>query len=204
MHAQGVVHRDIKPDNLLLASDDCLKIVDFGVSEMFEKPEHMMTKKSAGSPAFQAPELCVARHGDISGTAADMWSMGVTLYCLRYGKLPFNKPNVLEIYEAIKNEEVPMPADEDAAFVDLMSRILDKDPNTRITLPELRVSRFFWSLMSIAFLTFLQDHQWVTSGGADPLLSAEENCTSLIEAPDEMELNHAFTRKMSHMFVVVS
>jgi serine/threonine protein kinase len=48
VHAQGVVHRDIKPDNLLLTEDDVLKIVDFGVSEMFEKESEMLTAKSAG------------------------------------------------------------------------------------------------------------------------------------------------------------
>jgi [calcium/calmodulin-dependent protein kinase] kinase len=140
VHAQGVVHRDIKPDNLLLTEDDVLKIVDFGVSELFEKPEEMRTAKPAGSPAFLPPELCMANHGDISGTAADLWSMGVSLYCLRYGRIPFEKGSVSEIFEAIKTESPKMPADEDVTFVDLMSRLLEKAPEKRITMPELRVS----------------------------------------------------------------
>lgn len=141
LHAQGVVHRDIKPDNLLLTEDDVLKIVDFGVSEMFEKPEDMRTKKSAGSPAFLPPELCVAKHGDVSGTAADVWSMGVSLYCLRYGHIPFNRAGVLEIYEAIKEETPVLPEDEDENFRDLIMRLMEKDPEQRITMPEIRVSR---------------------------------------------------------------
>jgi calcium/calmodulin-dependent protein kinase kinase 2 len=140
VHAQGVVHRDIKPDNLLLTDDDVLKVVDFGVSEMFNKPEMMVTAKSAGSPAFLPPEMCIAKHGDIAGKAADIWSMGVTLYCLKYGHLPFQRDNVLEMYEAIKTEEPSLPPAENPDFVELMHRLLDKDPKTRISMAELRVS----------------------------------------------------------------
>lgn len=138
MHAQGVVHRDIKPDNLLLTQDDVLKIVDFGVSEMFEKASDMMTAKSAGSPAFLPPELCVTRHGDVSGRAADIWSMGVSLYCLRFGKIPFERGGVLDLYEAIKSEQLVL-SDDDPQFVDLMYRLLEKDPKKRIRMEEIRV-----------------------------------------------------------------
>ncbi|KAJ0312829.1 hypothetical protein Brms1b_007678 [Colletotrichum noveboracense] len=186
VHEQGVIHRDIKPDNLLLTEDDVLKIVDFGVSEMFEKPgDGMMTAKSAGSPAFLAPELCVVRHGDVDGKAADIWSMGVSLYCLRYGKIPFEHDGVLEMYEAIKTESPRLPKDEDPDFVDLMNRILEKDPKKRIPMAELR------------------EHAWVTKGGTDLLLSKEDNCAALIELPNELELNRAFTRKMNHLLCVM-
>lgn len=140
VHAQGVIHRDIKPDNLLLTEDDVLKIVDFGVSEIFEKPDVMMTAKSAGSPAFLPPELCIAKHGDVSGKAADIWAMGVTLYCLKYGRLPFKRDNVLDMYEAIRNNGPEVPDDETPEFRDLITRLLDKDASTRIEMPEIRVS----------------------------------------------------------------
>lgn len=147
MHAQGIIHRDIKPDNLLLTEDDVLKIVDFGVSEMFQKQGEMMTNKSAGSPAFLPPELCQARHGEISGKAADVWSMGVTLYCLKYGKLPFSGDNPVDIYKAIRHDSFTLPEDEDPEFKDLIRRILDKSSATRITLPEIRVC------LSLAYLS---------------------------------------------------
>lgn len=142
LHAQGIVHRDIKPDNCLVTSDDVLKVVDFGVSEMFEKNSTMFTAKSAGSPAFLPPELCVVKHGDVSGKAADIWSMGVTLYCLRYGKLPFEHQSIFELYESIRSGQVVCEDEPDENFTDLMGRILEKDPEKRITMRELRVSLF--------------------------------------------------------------
>lgn len=119
--------------------DDALKIVDFGVSEMFEKESDMKTAKSAGSPAFLPPELCVAKHGDVSGKAADIWSMGISLYCLRFGHIPFERSGVLELYDAIKNDKIDYTPDNEPEFVDLMNRILEKDPHKRITMRELRV-----------------------------------------------------------------
>lgn len=210
LHSQGVVHRDIKPDNLLLTDEDVLKIVDFGVSEMFEKPEEMRTAKSAGSPAFLPPELCVARHGDVSGTAADIWSMGVSLYCLRYGRIPFNRPGVLEMYEAVKSDVAVLPEDENSHLVDLINRMMTKDPEQRITMPEIRVRSTITHHVAHdrrsaeSMLTHIQDHPWVTKEGADPLLSAEENCSEPVEPPNELEVSHAFTRRMSHLLCVVS
>lgn len=153
LHAQGIVHRDIKPDNCLLTNEDMLKIVDFGVSEIFEKNSDMYTAKSAGSPAFLPPELCVVKHGDVSGKAADVWSMGVTLYCLRYGRLPFEKESIFELYDAIREHPVECEGETDEGFKSLMLQLLEKDPDKRITIPELRVglpsSSHYAQLMSI-------------------------------------------------------
>ena len=134
------MHRDIKPDNCLITEDDVLKIVDFGVSEMFEKQSDMATAKSAGSPAFMPPELCVAKHGQVSGRAADIWSMGATLYCLRYGKIPFEKHGMLELYESIRRDEVDVHGEANHDFADLIHRLLCKDPERRITMEKLRVT----------------------------------------------------------------
>ncbi|KAJ5043000.1 uncharacterized protein L3040_004389 [Drepanopeziza brunnea f. sp. 'multigermtubi'] len=184
LHAQGVVHRDIKPDNLLLTEDNVLKIVDFGVSEMFEKASDMMTAKSAGSPAFLPPELCVTKHGDVSGKAADIWSMGVSLYCLRFGCIPFERPGVLELYNAIRNDNLEIH-ETDSEFCDLIRKMLEKDPKKRITMPEIRA------------------HPWVTKNGADPLLSEEENTSELVEPPSAIEVNHAITARMRNLLVMM-
>ncbi|KAG0648518.1 kinase C [Hyphodiscus hymeniophilus] len=165
--------------------DDVLKIVDFGVSEMFEKQSEMLTAKSAGSPAFLPPELCVTKHGDISGKAADIWSMGISLYCLRFGRIPFERSGVLELYEAIRNEDPEFEPNSEPEFVDLMRKLLDKDPKTRITMAAVR------------------EHPWVTKNGTDPLLSAEENTADLVEPPSDIEVNHAITVKMRNLIVLM-
>ncbi|CAG8514917.1 11658_t:CDS:2 [Dentiscutata heterogama] len=154
LHEHDIVHRDIKPDNLLLSAEGVLKIVDFGVSEMFTQGNDKM-KKSAGSPAFMAPELCVANRGEISGKAADIWSMGVTLYCLIFGRLPFVKDNVVDLFESIKNDDITIPegSNPDPDVVDLLHKVLEKNPEERIIMAELR------------------KHPWVTNRGSDPLIS---------------------------------
>ncbi|CAG8085277.1 unnamed protein product [Penicillium nalgiovense] len=185
LHSQGIVHRDIKPDNCLVTNDDILKVVDFGVSEMFEKDSNMFTGKSAGSPAFLPPELCVAKHGDVSGRAADIWSMGVTLYCLRYGRLPFEKQSIFELYDSIRGDPLVYEDESDEVFKDLIGRILEKDPEKRIDMFALR------------------EHPWVTKNGTDPLLSFEENTSQIIEPPTEEEMDSAITRKMGHLVTVM-
>lgn len=139
VHAQGIIHRDIKPDNCLITEDDVLKIVDFGVSEMFDKDGEMKIAKSAGSPAFMPPELCVAKHGHVSGRAADIWSMGCTLYCLRFGRIPFEKHGMIELYQAIRMDKVDFDSDCNEDLQNLLRRLLEKDPKKRINIEELRV-----------------------------------------------------------------
>ncbi|RPB05760.1 Pkinase-domain-containing protein [Choiromyces venosus 120613-1] len=185
LHSQGVVHRDIKPDNLLLSKDDVLKIVDFGVSEMFEKKSQMLTAKSAGSPAFLPPELCVSGHGDVSGTATDIWAMGVTLYCLLFGKLPFSHSGVVQLYESIKNDEPFIPEDLNPDAADLLRRLLEKDPDKRIKMPELR------------------EHPWVTRRGEDMLLPEEENTSEIIPSPTPEDVASAITRSIRNVMAVV-
>ncbi|KAF2095261.1 Pkinase-domain-containing protein [Rhizodiscina lignyota] len=185
LHGQGIIHRDIKPDNCLVTADDVLKIVDFGVSEMFEKDAEMTTAKSAGSPAFMPPELCVAKHGEVSGRKADIWSMGVTLFCLRFGRIPFEKTAVMDLYESIRSDNFDVGDDLDDNFQDLIFRILEKDPDKRISMDEIR------------------EHPWVTKNGTDPLLPKEENTADLIEPPTQEELNAAITGNMGHLLVVM-
>lgn len=101
----------------------------------------MTTRKSAGSPAFMPPELCVAKHGEISGRAADIWSMGVTLYCLVFGHIPFEQAGMLDLYESIKSDTPELSNELDPQLKDLLVRLLRKDPAERIDMDDIRVGR---------------------------------------------------------------
>ncbi|KAJ3222876.1 hypothetical protein HK099_001800 [Clydaea vesicula] len=184
LHENGISHRDIKPDNILLSSDGTLKIVDFGVSEMFVKGTDL-SDRSAGSPAFFSPELCVARHGDVSSKAADIWAMGITLYCLIFGKLPFSGASILDIYENIKTQIPVYPVENlNPMLIDLFDKILDKNPCTRITMDSLR------------------NHAWVTDNGNQPIPSKEVNCVGLVTYITEEEYNNA-VKKIQGLFTVI-
>ncbi|KAI8994657.1 kinase-like domain-containing protein [Pilobolus umbonatus] len=182
LHANGIVHRDIKPDNLLISKEGVLKIVDFGVSEIFVKGNDKL-KKSAGSPAFMAPELCVAKHGEVSGRAADIWSMGVTLYCMIHGKTPFITTNLLELYDMIKEKEIEYADHLSPDLYDLFHRILDRNSITRITMPELR------------------NHPWVTHNDTEPMISEEDNCDIVSEVTEE-EIRNAI-KSIGSIFAVM-
>ncbi|KAI7860789.1 kinase-like domain-containing protein [Circinella umbellata] len=183
LHNNEIAHRDIKPDNLLLTKDGELKIVDFGVSEMFHKGDDGM-KKSAGSPAFMAPELCIPSHGEVSGKAADIWSMGITLYCLIYGRPPFMSHNIVELMSMISNDSIEYKGDLDSDLLDLLQRLLEKNPEERITMPEIRV------------------HPWVTKHGEDPMISEEENCQMVVTEVTEEEINNAIS-SIASIFTVM-
>ncbi|KAI7821888.1 kinase-like domain-containing protein [Gamsiella multidivaricata] len=183
LHEHGIIHRDIKPDNLL-RSHGVVKIVDFGVSEMFDKKGDDMTKKSAGSPAFMAPELCRPDHGEVSGRATDIWSMGITLYCLRYGRLPYVSESILEMQRVIREEDFEIPEEKDPRFESLIRKLLEKDPNKRITIDELR------------------NDPWVTDDDKWPLMSKEENTATAVTNITEAELKGAI-RKINSLAAVV-
>ncbi|RKP02064.1 hypothetical protein CXG81DRAFT_11257, partial [Caulochytrium protostelioides] len=173
IHEHEIAHRDIKPDNLLVSRDGRLKIADFGVSEIFIKG-HDRLVKSAGSPAFFSPELTRPYHGDVSSIAADMWAMGVTLYCMLKGRLPFEGESILDLYEAIQTKE-PDYSDLSEGVVDLLKQLLIKDPARRIHMDDVRV------------------HPWVDlgpTGDAPPLPTKEENLIGLVTVitDDDMRL----------------
>lgn len=118
LHFQGIIHRDIKPANLLRDRDGIVKISDFGVSYASnldsETNDELELAKTAGTPAFFAPELCATNTVEVETrplitNKIDVWSFGVTLFCLIFGKLPFSAENEFELFDVIAQDPLVFP-----------------------------------------------------------------------------------------------
>lgn len=97
-HSKNVLHRDIKLDNILLTSQGTVKICDFGVSKLIEKPRELMFEQ-CGTPAYIAPE--VFENKGYLGYQSDVWSAGVVLYTMLYGAVPFKASNIKELHKQV-------------------------------------------------------------------------------------------------------
>lgn len=91
-HTHGVVHRDMKPENLILDESFKIKIIDFGFANLLRTDNADMLETFCGSPSYASPEMISGKQ--YNGTAVDAWSMGVILYLLVCGYLPFDDKNI--------------------------------------------------------------------------------------------------------------
>ncbi|CAJ2649568.1 unnamed protein product [Trifolium pratense] len=141
-HSRGVYHRDLKPENLLLDEDGNLKVSDFGLSTF---GEHMrqdgLLHTTCGTPAYVSPEV-IAKKG-YDGAKADIWSCGVILYVLLAGFLPFQDDNVVNMYKKIYRGDFKCPPWFSSEAKRLITKLLDPNPNTRITISKIMDSSWF-------------------------------------------------------------
>ncbi|XP_017117416.1 serine/threonine-protein kinase stk11 [Drosophila elegans] len=148
LHSCRVIHKDIKPGNLLLSLDLTLKISDFGVAEQLDlfAPDDTCTT-GQGSPAFQPPEIANG-HETFAGFKVDIWSSGVTLYNLVTGQYPFEGDNIYRLLENIGRGQWEAPEwlyELDPDFANLILGMLQADPSKRLSLQEIRHDTWFRS-----------------------------------------------------------
>ena len=105
MHKLRVCHRDLKPENLLLDENKNIKIVDFGLSNIYKVGENLKT--ACGSPCYAAPEMIAGKK--YNGLISDIWSTGVILYAMACGYLPFEDPNTSKLYKKILSCDYLLP-----------------------------------------------------------------------------------------------
>lgn len=140
-HGQGIVHRDMKPENLLLGDQDVLKISDFGLSNIILTPEQML-QTHCGSEKYAAPEV-MQTTAPYVGPPVDIWSCGVILYIMVGGAFPFVQANhECELFTSLGQGRFVFPADFSEELKDLLLRMFAISPQDRITIPEIK--RHFW------------------------------------------------------------
>ncbi|MEW1927256.1 serine/threonine-protein kinase [Streptomyces sp. NPDC088360] len=128
-HAAGVLHRDVKPGNVLLANDRRILLTDFGIAAIEGDSTITRTGEVVGSVDYLAPERV---SGANPGPASDLWALGATLYTAVEGNSPFRRTSPLGTMQAVVTEE-PAPAEHAGALTSVISALLRKDPNTRPT-----------------------------------------------------------------------
>ncbi|XP_019057974.1 PREDICTED: CBL-interacting serine/threonine-protein kinase 21 isoform X6 [Tarenaya hassleriana] len=138
-HNRGVYHRDLKPQNLLLDAEGNLKVSDFGLSAVPTSGDMLST--ACGSPCYLAPELLLNK--SYSGAAVDVWSCGVILFELLAGYPPFDDQALVVLYKKILRADFTYPPWFTESHIKLIYRILDPNPQKRITIPEIFQDSWF-------------------------------------------------------------
>ncbi|XP_054165364.1 serine/threonine-protein kinase BRSK2-like isoform X2 [Oppia nitens] len=146
-HSHSICHRDLKPENLLLDDKNNIKIADFGMASL--QMEGSMLETSCGSPHYASPEIIRGEKYD--GRQADVWSVGVILYALLVGALPFDDDNLRQLLEKVKRGVFHIPHFVPPECQDLLRTMIEVNANKRI---------------SLALVT---RHPWVTSGSKSEL-----------------------------------
>ena len=161
-HATGVVHRDVKPSNVLVLEDGSVKLTDFGIASLQDDPRITSTGMVLGSPSYMAPEQAEGRDAD---PATDIWGLGATLYFAVEGAAPFGKGEPLPTMHAVVHEE-PRPFQRAGALAGPIAAMLAKDPRRR---PDVATVR-----------RLLDDAR---TGGSETTVAAEPVATTQVAQP---------------------
>ncbi|KAL1565773.1 CBL-interacting serine threonine-protein kinase [Salvia divinorum] len=186
-HSRGVCHRDLKLENILLDEDGAIKVSDFGLSAVVEcRGKDGLLHTTCGTPAYVAPEI-VGRSG-YDGEGADVWSCGVVLFVLLAGYLPFHDSNVMEMYRKISRGECRFPSWFSPKLKKLISRMLDPNPVSRISIAKIKASSWFKGGSE-------GEPVKVVSGGSEARGLLKMNAFDIISLSDGLDLSKLFEIK---------
>ncbi|KAA6401366.1 MAG: putative Calcium/calmodulin-dependent protein kinase kinase 2 [Streblomastix strix] len=149
-HDNGIIHHDLKPENILIGQDGHLRICDFGVSIICRNDDKETVLR--GTPPFLAPEVIIRSQTKqpFAGKPVDIWALGITLYMMVFNRAPFKGHQIQETFKLIVHQKLSFPFRLSNELTDFLNKILDKNPDTRINMDEIKV------------------HPWLTNFGQEP------------------------------------
>uniref|UniRef100_A0A8C2BBF8 Maternal embryonic leucine zipper kinase n=1 Tax=Cyprinus carpio TaxID=7962 RepID=A0A8C2BBF8_CYPCA len=184
VHSQGYAHRDLKPENLLIDEDHNLKLIDFGLCAKPKGGLGFELLTCCGSPAYAAPELIQGKA--YIGSEADVWSMGILLYALLCGFLPFDDDNCMVLYRKITRGKYSNPHWLSPASILLLNQMMQVDPKRRLTVKQ------------------LLDHPWVMKGYSTPVEWHSKHPLGHIDEDCITEMAVAFKQSRQRTIQLVS
>jgi len=132
LHSNGIIYRDLKPENLLISNSGNIIMTDFGLSKVLDDESGGKTETFCGTPEYLAPEIL---EGKSYGTGVDWWSFGTLVYEMLSGLPPFYSEDVQEMYTKILTAEIDYGSEIPDDAKDLLSKLLDRNPDTRLSEP---------------------------------------------------------------------
>lgn len=170
IHGLGVVHRDIKLENLLLDSFCCLKIADFGVAATVSAGQRL--HEHCGTPSYMAPEIFAESGSGYEGPPVDVWSSGVVMYASLCGRVPFKGEGLPDLMRSIQRGKFPSPGHLGADALDLLHLLLVVDPSRRATVA---------AILAHAWLAGASNHALSNRGAPPPGAAAAAAAAAVAE-----------------------
>jgi serine/threonine protein kinase len=166
IHARGIAHRDLKPENILLDRQFVAKLADFGLCHVVSPK--VLLRTPCGSPFYAPPEILANQ--DYDGKTADIWSLGVLLFTMVTGSLPWVSDNQARLFREIIDSDVDIPALLSPTLQDLLQGMLKRDPAERFTIADVIASA--WLPKHGAGKGYMRAATWSTAAIVSPVAPA--------------------------------
>ena len=182
-HSKNVIHRDIKVENLLLDHNMDIKVADFGFTNNFKKDKKLMTW--CGSPPYAAPELFIGKA--YTGPEVDVWSMGVVLFVLVCGELPFKGDTIKDVRKEVLKCEITFPSQVSSDCEHLIKKILVVNSESRYKIPEIMAHK--WFKEGIDIQTERAKYKKLEAARDEVAAKTEFDCFSFGISPERLKIS---------------
>ena len=169
LHERNICHNDIKPSNILLFSNGRVKLADFGIVRSFQSADSVL-----GSPGYQAPEF-LDDTDSLDPRKEDVWSLGVTLYEMKFGRLPFFGDDLFQIVKDARKQCLTFPSHVSLEFERVIRGMLRVDPAERLSLDEVMLEPFFASAEELTVFPFKPERIEDMHPNEVHILAADQN-----------------------------